>query len=148
MDPMPPEVITTARAATRTVSISAAPVAVFAVIADPLRLPEWAPTFARRVEPHGGRWRVTTFTGELTVALVVEREPAWTCDYVHPLSPKDAGMRMRAIPSGRGSELIYTTLMAERASDLDVERRLRVMSDELDTVRGLAVLARGRRRRW
>jgi uncharacterized protein YndB with AHSA1/START domain len=145
---MPFEVIATARAATRTVSITAAPVAVFAVIADPLRLPDWSPTFARSVVPHGGRWRVTTFTGEVTVQLVVEREPAWTCDYVHPHAPKAAGMRMRAIPSGRGSELIYTMLLPETATDLDVERRLRVMADELETVRGLSILARGRTRRW
>ena len=122
--------------------------AVFAVIADPLRLPEWSPTFARSVAPHGGRWRVTTFTGEVTVALVVEREPAWTVDYVRPRNPKDAGTRMRAIPSGRGSELIYTTLLAADTTDRDVERVARVMGDELDTIRGLSVLARGRTRRW
>jgi hypothetical protein len=145
---MPYDVITTARAATRTISIAAAPVVVFAVIADPLRLPEWSPTFARAVRPHGERWRVTTFTGEVTVALVVEREPAWTADYVHPHAPKAAGTRMRAIASGRGSELIYTTLLAATAADLDVERRGRVMDDELATIRGLAVLARGRPRRW
>jgi hypothetical protein len=145
---MSPDLIAPARAATRTISIPAAPVAVFAVIADPLRLPEWSPTFARSVTPHGGRWRVTTFTGEVTVALVVEREPAWTVDYVRPRNPKDAGTRMRAIPSGRGSELIYTTLLAADTSDRDVERVSRVMGDELDTIRGLAVLARGRTRRW
>ena len=60
---------------------------------------------------------MTTFTGEVTVALVVEREPAWTVDYVRPRNPKDAGTRMRAIPSGRGSELIYTTLLAADTSE-------------------------------
>jgi hypothetical protein len=143
-----PDAIIPACAATRTISIPAAPVAVFAVIADPLRLPEWSPTFARSVAPHGARWRVTTFTGEVTVALVVEREPAWTVDYVRPRNPKDAGTRMRAIPSGRGSELVYTTLLAAGTTDRDVERALRIMGDELDTIRGLAVLARGRTRRW
>lgn len=145
---MSPELISTARAVTRTLSIPAAPVAVFAVIADPLRLPEWSPTFARSVAPHGERWRVTTFTGEVTVDVVVTRAPAWTVDYVRPRTPQEAGARLRAIPSGRGSELISTTLLPPGTSDLDVERQGRVLRDELETIRGLAVLARGRTRRW
>jgi hypothetical protein len=145
---MDPNVITTARAATRTISIPAAPVAVFAVIAEPLRLPEWSPTFARSVARHGDRWRVTTFTGQVTLDVVVAREPAWTVDHVHPRAPQAAGARLRAIPSGRGSELIYTMLLAPGTTDADVASRLRVMADELDTIRGLAVRARGRTRRW
>jgi uncharacterized protein YndB with AHSA1/START domain len=141
-------VIATARAATRTLSIPAAPVAVFAVIADPLRLPEWSPTFARSVVPHGGRWRVTTHTGETTLDVVVVREPAWTVDYVRPRTPQAAGARLRAIPSGRGSEVIYTMLFPPGTADLAVARQMRVVEDELDTIRGLAVLARGRTRRW
>lgn len=146
---MDPNVITTARAVTRTIGIPAAPVAVFAVIADPLRLPEWSPTFARSVAPHGQeRWRVTTFTGVVTVAVVVVREPAWTVDYVRPRAPQAAGARLRAIPSGRGSELLYTLLLPEDADDATMERQGRVIAEELETIRGLAVLARGRSRRW
>jgi hypothetical protein len=33
-------------------------------------------------------------------------------------------------------------------ADLAVARQMRVVEDELDTIRGLAVLARGRTRRW
>jgi hypothetical protein len=145
---MSTDVITTARAATRTLSIPAPPVAVFAVIADPLRLPDWSPTSARSVAPHGERWRVTTFTGEVTVDVVVTRAPAWTVDYVRPRTPQATGARLRAIPSGRGSELIYTTLLPPGTTDVDVDRQARVMRDELETIRGLAVLARGRTRRW
>lgn len=142
------DVISTARAATRTVSIAAPPVAVFAVIADPLRLPEWSPAFARSVTPHGERWCVTTFTGEVTIDVAVRREPSWTVDYIKPSEPQSTGARFRAIPSGRGSELIYTMLLPPATTDQDIERRARVMGDELDTVRGLSVLARGRPRRW
>src|SRR4051794_8578887 len=144
---MDPNVIETARAATKAMSIPAAPVAVFAVIADPLRLPEWSPTFARSVAPRGARWHVTTFTGSVTLDVVVVREPAWTVDYVRPRAPRAEGARLRAIPSGRGSELIYTMLLAADADDAAVARRLRVMGEELETIRGLAVLARGRTRR-
>ncbi len=145
---MHPNVITTARAETRALSVAAAPVAVFAVIADPLRLPEWSPSFARSVVPHGGRGRVTTHTGAITIDVVVVREPAWTVDYVRPREPQAAGARLRAIPSGRGSELIYTMLFAAGTRESAIAHRMRLVEGELETIRGLSVLARGRPRRW
>jgi hypothetical protein len=146
---MHPNTIATARAATRTISIPAAPVAVFAVIAEPRRLPEWSPAFARSIAPHGRRWKVTTWAGEVTVDVVVTREPSWTVDLVRGgAAAQTTGARLRAIPSGRGSELIYTMLFPAGTTDAAVAGQMRVVGEELETIRGLAVLARGRTRRW
>lgn len=141
---MHPNAIVTARAATQTISIAAPPVAVFEVIADPLRLPEWAPTFARAVEPVGKRWKVTTWTGQEIADVVAVREPAWTVDIVRGAHRQTAGPRLRAIPSDRGSELIYTTLFPLGTADAVVDARTRAVGDELETIRALSVLARGR----
>jgi hypothetical protein len=129
-----------ARAETRTRAIAAPPAAVLAVVADARRLPEWAPDFARAVTPEGECWRVDTGAGELLIELVVSPE-AGTVDLVRPAAPTEAGARLRALPSGGGTELLFTIIFPDGVGEDAVAAQMAVVEGELETVAALAEAA-------
>jgi hypothetical protein len=126
-----------ARAETRTRAIAAPPAAVLEVVADPRRLPEWAPGFARAVAPEGAYWRVDTGAGELLIDMVVSPE-AGTVDLVRPGAPTEAGARLRALASGGGTELLFTIIFPDGAGEDAVAAQMEVVEGELETVAALA----------
>ena len=128
--------IVTARAETRTLAIAAPPAAVLAVIGDPLRLPEWAPAFARTAVPEGDLWRIDTGAGELLVDVQV-CERAGTVDIVRPRDTS-GGARLRALHSGAGTELLFTILFPPEAGEAGVAAQMATVERELETIRGLA----------
>jgi hypothetical protein len=134
------QTIETARAETRTLAIPAPPAAVLEVIADPLRLPEWAPAFATSVAPDGDLWRVDTGAGELVVDVCVHEE-AGTVDLLRPGGDTTIGARMRAIASGEGTELLFTILFPRGVDEPAVAAQMDVVDAELATIGELAARA-------
>jgi uncharacterized protein YndB with AHSA1/START domain len=132
--------IVPARAETRTRAIAAPPAAVLDVVADPRRLPEWAPAFARAVRPEGEHWRVDTGAGELLVDLVVSRE-AGTVDVVRAAGDTTAGARLRALASGAGTELLFTIVFPDGAQEPAVAAQMAVVEGELEAIAALAEAA-------
>jgi hypothetical protein len=132
--------ITTARAETRTRAIAAPPAAVLDVVADPLRLPEWAPAFATSVAREGEHWRVDTGAGALLIDMVVSPE-AGTVDLVRAGGDTTAGARLRALASGAGTELLFTILFPPGTADDAVAAQMAVVESELETVGALAEAA-------
>jgi hypothetical protein len=130
------QTIATSRAETRSAAIGAPPEAVLAVIGDPLRLPEWAPRFAAAVAPEGDLWRIDTGAGDFLIDIQVT--PAvGTVDFVRR-GDTTAGARMRAIPSGGGTELLFTILFPSGVDDAAVDSQMETVESELATVRALA----------
>jgi catechol 2,3-dioxygenase-like lactoylglutathione lyase family enzyme len=88
--------------------IDAEPAAVLALLADPRRLPDWAPAFADRVEGAEGAWEVVK--GKDRFALEVVRSDAGTVDYLREVAPgRRAGAYLRATPRpGGGSTVVMT----------------------------------------
>jgi hypothetical protein len=130
------QTITTARAETRTIPIAAPPASVLAVIGDARRLPEWAPAFARAVEPAGDHWRIDTGAGQVLVDVEVIAA-AGTVDIVRP-GDTTTGARLRALASGGGTELLFTILFPRGVDDAAVAAQMATVEDELATVRSLA----------
>jgi len=64
----------TLRSKTRTISIDATPDAVLNVVADPYRLPSWAPNFARAVRPAGDDWLIQSVGAEALITVRVSRD--------------------------------------------------------------------------
>jgi hypothetical protein len=129
--------ITAARAETRTLAIPAPPRAVLRVVADPLLLPEWAPDFARAVTAEGDLWRIDTGAGEVVIDVVVH-EAAGTVDLVRPGAETQAGARMRALPSGEGTELLFTIVFPDGVADDAVDAQMRVVEAELERIGAMA----------
>ncbi|HWH94280.1 MAG TPA: SRPBCC family protein [Baekduia sp.] len=133
------QTIETSRAETRTAPIAAPPATVLAVIADPRRLPEWAPAFAAAVAPEGDLWRVDTGGGDLLIDVQVVPH-AGTVDLVRR-GDTTTGARLRALPSGGGTELLFTILFPRGVDDATVAAQMETVERELATVRALAEAA-------
>jgi hypothetical protein len=132
--------ITTTRAETRTISIPAPPAAVFALVADGARLPDWAPAFASAAEHDGGdRWLIGTGDARFPIRLRADAEHG-TVDLLSPADPT-VGAFLRVLPNGGGSELLFTLFFADDADPAAVEAQMATVAEELATLRALAAPA-------
>jgi uncharacterized protein YndB with AHSA1/START domain len=118
---------------TQAISIEAPPEAVLDVIADPRKLPLWAPTFARTVRADGDAWIVDTGEREVRRRIDVSREHG-TVDFVSATG----GFFTRVIRNGVGSELMFTSFAAPGEDEAGRESRRATVAQELENVRALA----------
>src|SRR3954471_13950035 len=121
------------RAQTRSISIAAPPAAVLAYVADPRRLPEWAPGFARDVRPDGDEWLVDTGEGELRIAVRVSPEHG-TVDLLRTGDPS-RGAFTRVVPSEGGSEYLFTLLFPDGTPQDAIAQQMATVEAELEAVR-------------
>jgi uncharacterized protein YndB with AHSA1/START domain len=123
------------RAETRSISIATPPETVLELLGDARRLPEWAPAFARAVQPAGQDWLIDTGAGQLPVRVRVSREHG-TVDLVRPNDPS-RGARMRVVSNEGGSEFLFTLIFPATADDNSIARQMTTVEAELRTVRDL-----------
>jgi AcrR family transcriptional regulator len=99
------------RTETGSIESDTGPDAVFALLADPRRLPEWAPGFADRVASAGGaEWRVTK-DGRDVVVRVVTNADARTVDFVREIAPgREGGACARVLARPGGGSVTCLTL--------------------------------------
>jgi hypothetical protein len=124
------------RTETRTIAIAAPPEVVLGVVGDAERLPEWAPGFARAVRPDGERWIVDNGDAEFPIRLRVAAEFG-TVDILGPAEPP-RGAFARVLPSGEGSEFLFTLSFPEDTEEATVAAQMRTVEAELRTVRALS----------
>jgi len=128
---------TTAPSATRQVSIAASPEAVLALVADPRRLPDWAPAFASAVAPGDGegRWLIGSGDARFPVEVRVS-ERQGTVDLLRP-DDATAGARIRVLHNHAGSELVFTIVFPPGVDDAGVAAQMATVEGELETIRTL-----------
>jgi Polyketide cyclase / dehydrase and lipid transport len=127
--------ISLSKAETRSISVAAAPQAVFEFIADARNLPRWAPGFAEAVRADGDRWVVTQGEIELQIAVVASAEQG-TVDLLRG-PDLSIGAYSRVIPNTAGSEFLFTLLFPEGTPDEAVAAQMDVVDGELRTIREL-----------
>src|SRR4030067_3227842 len=92
---------------TISVSIAAAPQAVYALAADPENLPRWVPSFCKSVKKINDDWVVESPLGP-AVFRFVEGNSFGVLDHVVRLaSGVEFHNPMRVIPNGNGCEVIF-----------------------------------------
>jgi hypothetical protein len=128
------------RTETRTIAIAAAPETVLGVVGDARRLPEWAPAFARAVRPDGEGWIVDNGDTEFPIRLRVAAEYG-TVDVLAATEPP-RGAFARVIPSGEGSEFLFTLSFPEGTEEAAVTVQMQTVEAELRTVRALSEASR------
>ena len=106
----------------RTLSVSiAAPAAdVYAFIADPRRLPEWATGLGSTPTPvPDGAWRVETPAGPMRVVFALANEFGVVDHVVTPLTREGPAVDvpLRVVPNGTGSEVMITLFQQPGMSD-------------------------------
>jgi hypothetical protein len=125
-------------AATQTISIPAPRDTVLDLVADPARLPEWAPAFAPVIRPDGDDWIVGEGDQELRIHVRVSRELG-TVDFLAAaaLPSREIGAFPRVVPHGDGGAYTFTQLFPDDMDDAEIERRRATVAEELRTVRAL-----------
>jgi len=106
----------------RTLSVSiAAPAAdVYAFVADPRRLPEWATGLGTTPTPlPDGGWRVETPAGPMRVVFAPANEFGVVDHVVTPLTGEGPAVDvpLRVVPNGAGSEVMLTVFQQPGMSD-------------------------------
>jgi uncharacterized protein YndB with AHSA1/START domain len=132
-------IIETDRAETRSISIAAPPAAVLALVGDPRRLPEWAPAFARGVEPDGDDWLIDTGEGHARITVRVSPQHG----IVDLLSATDPtrGAFSRVVHNRDGSEFLFTLVFPDGTAETAIARQMATVEDELEAVRALCETA-------
>ena len=103
---------------TQSIESDVAPDAVVALLADPRRIPDWAPAFADAVtgNPQSG-WRVIKDGREFGLRVAVRRD-ARAVDYLREVAPgREGGAYLRAVPRPGGGSVIVMTLPLPPGSD-------------------------------
>jgi hypothetical protein len=132
----------TDRAETRSISIAAPPAAVLALVADPQRLPEWAPAFARGVQPDGDDWLIDTAEGQARITVRVSPEHG-TVDLLRATDPT-RGAFSRVVHNHDGSEYLFTLFFPAGTAESAIARQMATVEDELEAVRALCEAEAGR----
>ncbi len=124
------------RTETQSIESDAEPTAVVALLADPTRIPDWAPAFADAVtrDDHSD-WLATKSGQGFTVRVVTQRD-AGTVDYLREIAPgQEGGAFLRVVPRpGGGSVVIMTLPLAPGAEQAATAATLR---DELKALTNL-----------
>jgi hypothetical protein len=123
------------RAESRSISIAAPPAAVLALVADARRLPEWAPAFARGVQPDGDAWLIDTGEGQVRITVRVSPEHG-TVDLLSATDPT-RGAFSRVLHNDGGSEYLFTLFFPDGTADAAIARQMATVEDELEAVRAL-----------
>lgn len=127
----------TLRAETRTRTIAAAPDAVFAVVADGARLPDWAPDFAPAAEHvDGERWLIGA--GHTRFPVLVRADAgSRTVDLLSPDDPS-RGAFLRVLPNRQGAELLFTLFFGDDAEPAAIDAQMATVERELAAIGRLA----------
>jgi hypothetical protein len=106
------------------------------VLADPERIPLWAPAFADAVSlGASGIWTAIKDHREFALRLVVE-ERAGTVDYLREVEPgREDGAHIRVVPRPRGGAVVVMTL--PRLPEVDPADSRVTVRQELDQLRSL-----------
>ena len=121
------------RTEAQSIESEADPEAVVALLAQPSRIPEWAPAFADVViEEDRSGWRAIKDGREFKLRVVVNRD-ARTVDYLREVAPgREGGAYVRAVPRpGGGSVVIMTLPLLAGVDPADTSATLR---DELNAL--------------
>jgi hypothetical protein len=102
------------RTVTRSIETDLSPEAIQNILADPTRIPEWAPAFADTIAPTSQNMFRVTKGADTFDMEVCESRSAGTVDYVRDMGPgKRGGAYCRVFPRpGNGSVVVMTVPLA------------------------------------
>lgn len=121
------------RTSTQSITIEAAPVDVFAFVADPANLPKWAIGFAKEIRQEDGTWIVTTGSGgEVAIRHVTDAEFGVVDGYMSPAPGVEMlGGAQRVVPNESGAEYVFTMFQPPGMPDEVFEQQIAELGREL-----------------
>jgi Polyketide cyclase / dehydrase and lipid transport len=126
------------RCVTESITIAAAPDAVYAVVADHEQLPAWAVGFSSAVRRDAEGWHTTFANGrELPFRLDAD-EQARTVDFVITTAPGvEVLAPTRVLANGDGAEYLFTLFQSPGRSDEAFAGQLEGLRGELALLKAL-----------
>jgi hypothetical protein len=100
-----------ARTETQSIEADAPVAAVVAILANPTRIPRWAPAFADEIRGDSASgWKATKDGRDSSLRVAINGD-AGTVDYLRQVAPgREGGAYLRAIPRPGGGSVITMTL--------------------------------------
>lgn len=120
---------------TLTASINRSQLDVYHFVSDLKNMPVWATSFAKSIQQEDGIWTLQTDLGPLQIRIVPQNPFGILDHYVSPTPGVDVYVPMRVVPSGGGSEMIFTLFQQMGMSDEQFENDLRMVRQDLDTLK-------------
>ena len=120
------------------VSIAAPAADVYAFIADPRRLPEWATGLGSTPTPlPDGAWRVETPAGPMRVVFAPTNEFGIVDHVVTPLTAEGPAVDvpLRVVPNGTGCEVMLTVFQQPGMSDAQYEADTALVQADLERLK-------------
>jgi hypothetical protein len=103
---------------TGSIEVEAEPKAMFGIVADPRRLPQWAPAFADAVSRDGGTGWLVEKAGRIFPIRVAAHEPTGCVDFLREVSPgREGGARLRVLPRPVWGSVVVMTLPIPNGGD-------------------------------
>jgi hypothetical protein len=125
---------------TQSIELEAEPKAVFAIISDPRRLPQWAAPFADAVSSDGGTGWLVQKAGRIFPIRVAAHEPTGCVDFLREISPgREGGARLRVTPRPVWGSVVVMTAPVPNGGDEEVVSA--VLRAELAALSRLAQVA-------
>lgn len=124
------------RTDTQSIETEVTVVDVIALLADPTRIPGWAPAFADSIsgDPDAG-WQAVKDGGVFTFRVVLQ-QGAGTVDYLREIAPgREGGAYIRVVPRPRGGSVVTMTLPL--LTDVDPADTAATLARELATLKAL-----------
>lgn len=124
-------------ARTLNVSIARPPQAVYAFVAEPANLPQWAAGLGSAVRCTGRRCTVETPQGTLQVRFEKYNELGVVDHYVSPAPGVEIYVPVRVVANGAGSEVLFTLFRQPEMSAADFEHDTALVRQDLATLKHL-----------
>jgi carbon monoxide dehydrogenase subunit G len=125
---------------TLSVTIDCPPAKVYAFVSNPENLPQWAGGLSKSIKQSNGEWIVETPQGPMKIRFVEKNDLGVLDHYVSPTPGFEIHVPMRVLPSGSGSEVIFTIFRPPDMSDEKyaediglVERDLQILKQVLES---------------
>jgi uncharacterized protein YndB with AHSA1/START domain len=110
---------------------------VYAYVADPRHLPEWAPGLGEGVEQVDGEWFVRTGGGPVKVAFHPANDDG-ILDHVVTFPSGESFLNpLRVVPYGEGSEIVFSVRRAPGTSDEDFARDTGLVAADLARLKAI-----------
>ena len=125
-----------ARTETQSIEADAPVTSVMAILANPTRIPQWAPAFADEIRGDStSGWKATKDGRDFPLRVATNGD-AGTVDYLRQVAPRqEGGAYLRAIPRPGGGSVITMTLPLP--PDVDPAETAATLASELATLASL-----------
>ncbi len=125
----------TLKSRTLSVSIDRDPAAVYEFVSHLENLPKWATAFCLSIKRSGHAWTAQTPQGPVTIRIASRNELGVLDHYVSPAPGVEVYVPMRVVPSGSGSEVLFTLFRRPEMTDAQYAEDQRLVEQDLATLK-------------